>query len=296
MKKILGCALCFFVLISCLTFNSVNALDDVFPYEVYCSNNQPSIGSIITIRVALTDYKNATKKIRGLQIDMTNIDKSVFEVVEHKTLINETNVASNTTSYSESNSRVRLVYAKSDGTLDDDVSDLMEVKVKIKDTVTMNGSISIPITLKIQTVDIGAAGRITQKTALDVNYHLGGGVFSADIQWGKMMFEYTDGVWNPTTHKYENGGWNCNDEDNLIKVSNNGNIDISATYDYVSKDEYSNIVGTFKNSEDKDIKSSEIKSGQALSVYLQLSGNPTKEINEQSIGTVKIELDEVVQQ
>lgn len=103
---------------------------------------------------------------------MTNIDKSVFEVVEHKTLINETNVASNTTSYSESNSRVRLVYAKSDGTLDDDVSDLMEVKVKIKDTVTMNGSISIPITLKIQTVDIGAAGRITQKTALDVNYHL----------------------------------------------------------------------------------------------------------------------------
>lgn len=30
--------------------------------------------------------------------------------------------------------------------------------------------------------------------------------------------------------------------------------DISATYDYVSKDEYSNIVGTFKNSEDKDIK------------------------------------------
>ena len=64
MKKILGCALCFFVLISCLTFNSVNALDDVFPYEVYCSNNQPSIGSIITIRVARTDYKNATKKMK----------------------------------------------------------------------------------------------------------------------------------------------------------------------------------------------------------------------------------------
>ena len=79
-------------------------------------------------------------------------------------------------------------------------------------------------------------------------------------------------------------------------MSNNGNIDISATYDYVSKDEYSNIVGTFKNSEDKDIKSSEIKSGQALSVYLQLSGKPTKGINEQSIGTVKIELDEVVKQ
>lgn len=69
---------------------------------------------------------------------------------------------------------MRLVYAKSDGTLDDAVSDLMEVKVKIKDTVTMNGSISIPITLKIQTVDIEKRRQNHSKTALDVNYHLGG--------------------------------------------------------------------------------------------------------------------------
>lgn len=66
MKKIIRMCFMLFVLISCLTFNSVNALDDVFPYEVYCSNNQPSIGSIITIRVALTDYKNATKKIKRI--------------------------------------------------------------------------------------------------------------------------------------------------------------------------------------------------------------------------------------
>ncbi len=295
MKKLLSCVLCFCILLVCVPLITAEAADDVYPYEVYCSNNNPAIGSTITIRVSLTDYVNAEKKIRGVQIDFTNIDRSVFEVVDHHTLIEETNVASNMTSYSEANSRVRLVYAKADGTLGDDVSDLMEFQLKINDTVTEEGTISIPITLKIQTTDVGAPGRITQNTTLDINYRLSNGIFSADIEWGSMEFEYSDGIWNPSTHKYENGGWTCADGANTVKVSNYGDMDITAKYSYLSDDEYSAITGSFKDEDSNEITSKNIISGESSSVYLELFGSLKKDIESQKLGSIKVILNEVTQ-
>lgn len=294
MKKIITCILCLCICLSCLSVTQVIAADDVvYPYEVYCSNNNPAIGNTIVVRVSLSDYINAQVKIRGLQVDFTNVDSSVFEVVDHHTLINETGVASNMTSYSESNNRVRLVYANSDGTLNDNVSDVMEFKLKIKDSLTEEGSISLPMTLKIQTTDVGAAGRVTQKSSLDINYKIKSGVFSADIEWGSMDFEYSDGIWNPSTHEYENGGWTCDNDSNIIKVSNSGDIDITAKYNYLSETEYSDVTGKFKDADNNEVTSSEIISGEESSVYLELLGKPGKEIESQKIGSVKLILDEV---
>lgn len=294
MKRIITCILCLCICFSCLSVIQVTAADDdVYPYEVYCSNNNPAIGSTILVRVSLSDYKNAEKKIRGLQIDVTNVDSSVFEIVDHHTLIDETGVASNMTSYSESNNRVRLVYANSDGTLNDDASDVMEFKLKIKDSLTEDGFVSLPITLKMQTTDVGAPGRITQKTSLDINYRIKSGVFSADIEWGKMEFVYSDGIWNPSTHEYENGGWTCDDAANLIKVTNNGDMDISAKYSYISDNEYNSVTGIFKDTNNDEITSSGIISGEVSFVYLELLGKPGKEIEVQKIGSVTVILDEV---
>lgn len=293
MKKILTYILCLCICLSCLSVTQVMAADDVYPYEVYCSNKNPAIGNTIVLRVSLSDYKNASVKIRGLQIDFTNVDSSVFEVVDHHTLIDETGVASNTTSYSETNNRVRLVYANSDGTLSDDTTNVMEIKLKIKDSLTEEGSISLPLTIKIQTTEVGAAGRITQKSSLDINYKIKSEIFSADIQWGKMEFVYSDGTWNPSTHKYENSGWMCDDEANIIKVSNGGDMDIKASYSYLSEDEFKDVLGKFTDSDNNEVTYSEIISREVSSVYLQLFGKPNEEIESQKIGSVKVIIDEV---
>lgn len=293
MKKIITYILCFCICLSCLSVTHVMAAGDVYPYEVYCSNKNPAIGNTIALRVSLSDYKNASVKIRGLQIDITNVDSSVFEVVDHHTLIDQTSVASNMTSYSETNSRLRLVYANSDGTLSDNTTNVMEIKLKIKDSLTEEGSISLPLTIKIQTTEVGAAGRITQKSSIDINYKIKSEIFSADIQWGRMEFVYSDGTWNPSTHKCEKSGWMCDDEANIIKVSNGGDMDIKASYSYMSEDEFKNVLGKFTNSDNNEVTYNEITSGETSSVYLQLFGKPNEEIESQKIGSVKVIIDEV---
>lgn len=72
----------------------------------------------------------------------------------------------------------------------------------------------------------------------------GGTVYSVDIEWGSMVFEYVykkGETWNPETHEYSTGttsvGWqpaaNKNSsglDSNVIKVTNHSNIGVTCSF------------------------------------------------------------------
>ena len=76
--------------------------------------------------------------------------------------------------------------------------------------------------------------------------------FSVEIDvsllWQNLNFVYSDGekAWNPDTHSYESNGvagWKENG--NLIKVTNNSNVDVLVDFEFVALDEFSNLSGEF---------------------------------------------------
>ena len=55
-------------------------------------------------------------------------------------------------------------------------------------------------------------------------------VYSVDVEWGSMEFNYKAGTWNPDTKSYsDNGTWSIAADDvNDIIVTNNSNVKINA--------------------------------------------------------------------
>ena len=85
-------------------------------------------------------------------------------------------------------------------------------------------------------------------------------VYSVDVEWGAMTFQYVSGTWDPVTHQYaEDAGWKVYDstndtavegtEDaiNEIKVTNHSNAGVKATFSYANKTDYSDISGAFSS-------------------------------------------------
>lgn len=90
------------LLVLCLTLLTLPmsvAAAETFTYNISTTTATPSIGSEFDVVISLTNYANLASKIRGLQIDVTNIDTSKLEVISHSTLIEDTTAASNKTSY-----------------------------------------------------------------------------------------------------------------------------------------------------------------------------------------------------
>lgn len=95
-------------------------------------------------------------------------------------------------------------------------------------------------------------------------------VYSVDMEWGAMTFQYENTIWDATAHKSIAGaGWKVydsvadkaldttQDAVNQIKVTNHSNADVYATLDYAAEKtddkDYSDTTGEFaKNAEDTD--------------------------------------------
>ena len=142
------------MLLSGMTFG-VHAATEI-GYEVSLSNSVTGIGKEVVLTVALTNYSAQSDQIRGLQIDIGNIDTDILSVVSYNSLIVDSSAVSNTASYSQNNSRVRLVYANFSGTLpvsngEDGKMKVFEVKFKINSNLETDGQIELPVTVKIQT-------------------------------------------------------------------------------------------------------------------------------------------------
>lgn len=83
-------------------------------------------------------------------------------------------------------------------------------------------------------------------------------IYSVDVEWGAMTFQYENSSWDPETHKSKEGaGWRVYDSEsekaleaeedaiNEIKVTNHSNAGVWATLTYASKTDYSDTTGAF---------------------------------------------------
>lgn len=267
---------------------SVSAAEPI-TYSVSASTTEPTIGNEFDVMISLTNYEKISDEIRGLQIDVTNIDPNIIEVVSHSTMISDDAVASNKTSYQSAKNLVRLVYLKISGSMDKSVTDVMTFRLKIKDNLTESGSITFPITLKIGTM----TENITLNDSLTINYSKkSDDVVKIDVAWGSMEFVYDDGSWDTDNHKWVNGGWKPMSADsNLITVKNSGNVDVKAQLSYLPSTEYADLSGTFIDAASNGLTSPfDLKINNEKKFWLKLSGTTAERWSDKfiTVGTVTL--------
>ncbi len=110
-------------------------------------------------------------------------------------------------------------------------------------------------------------------------------VYSVDVEWGAMTFQYETGSWDPENHVAIAGrGWlvydnttdtilgkaaETQDAINQIKVTNHSNAEVFATLSYTGTDSYTGITGGFtKKADDTGTDFTDATSG--LPAYLTL--------------------------
>lgn len=111
-------------------------------------------------------------------------------------------------------------------------------------------------------------------------------VYSVDVEWGAMTFQYESSTWDPETHKAKEGaGWKVYDSEadealeetehaiNEIKVTNHSNAGVWAALTYAAKDGYADTTGDFsftKGTETGDTNALTAEAG-GVPAYLTLT-------------------------
>ena len=77
-------------------------------------------------------------------------------------------------------------------------------------------------------------------------------VYSVDITWGSMEFDYNEAGknWNAADHKWVNdasdpAGWEVKNASNTIKVVNHSSKALKANFDFTANAEYTDLNGKF---------------------------------------------------
>lgn len=272
MRKIISLLLTLCIILSALTMNVAAA--ETFTYKISATTTTPKIGEEFEVTISLTNYANISSEIRGLQIDVTNIDTSVVEVISHSSMFEDETAASNKTSYQINKNLVRYVYLHLSGSIDKSVTDIMKFRLKIKDDLMEAGSITLPIVLKIGTMDKQS---ITINESLTIDYSKESSTkMSVDVTWGSMEFIYDDGVWDDEKHRWVNGGWKPSTENsNLITVKNTGTTNAKVALSYNPLSSYDELNGIFVDSSNTEIDSSIslIVANQEQKYWFNLTGN-----------------------
>ena len=140
----------------------------------------------------------------------------------------------------------------------------------------------------------------TATTSIDVSAHVEGGpaiIYSVQIEWGAMQFEYDYGSkWNPATHTYvagnsgsRNGGWvasHLDGSNDKITVTNDSNYPISATFTYSDSSHALNPNGTSTNTVTGIFDSSETR----LKGYVSANSNTSSLTTDQTNPTRYIDM------
>lgn len=263
---------------------TANAADAV-GFNVTVSPSDVKPGEQVEVIVSLTGYTTEAAEadaLRGLQVDITGVDTSVLSVVEYTSLIEDTTAISNTASYNEANKRVRLAYVQMSGTLPAPCEYVFKVVFQVNSDLTESGSITLPVTVKMQTV----SQQITLTGECTINYSVEtSSVTSVDITWGAMEYEYTDGAWNTQTHSYDGAGWADNGS-GFVTVKNTGTSSTTAAFFYST--DRSDITGSFTDGTTAITGAVDVASGMETTVYLVLSGKPAETLSSTKIGTVTV--------
>ena len=258
-------------------------------YEVSLSNSVTEIGKEVVLTVALSNYSAQSDLIRGLQIDIGNIDTDVLSVVSYSSLIVDSTAVSNTASYSQKNSRVRLVYANFYGALptsnsEDGKMKIFEVGFKINGNLDVDGQIELPVTVKLQTTN----KQITLNSSSTITYVVQpSSVCSVNVSWSSMNFTYVEGEWDFVSHEYSAGEWLVVDNGGQIMVENIGDALVEVGFSYAPLTEHQNISGYFCI-ESNNVSILTIDPNEKQTVQFVLSGKSDDEMIDSALGTITV--------
>jgi len=251
-------------------------------FDVTVSSSEVKPGEQVELIISLTGYSADVDAIRGLQVDITGVEPGVLDPVTYTSLIEDSTAVSNTASYNEAHQRVRLAYVQMSETLPAPCEDVFKVVFQVSPDLSEIGSITLPVTVKIQTT----SQQITLTDECTISYAPGADtVTSVDITWGSMEFEYSDGIWNPQTYTYDGTGWTDNGT-GFVTVKNTGTSTATTKFSYDTV--RSDITGSFTNEATPIIGSVDIVSGTEATVRLVLSGKPSEALRNTQIGTVTV--------
>ena len=265
---------------------------ETYGYEVLVEPSTVAIGEEVTLTFRLTDYTEAKSGIRGFQIDITDVDDVLHNAVCTALVTDTEDLLSNTAKYQKNRDIVRHAYVKMSGAMSYEDATLLEVKLSIPETYTEAGTLSLPLKVLIQNE---AGDKITYTDTIDIPYSPDGSnpeqpdpeVVSVDITWGALSYTYTDGTWNAQSHTYSGAGWLDNDT-GFVTVSNTGKVDTAAEFVFVS--DRNEISGSFTDGETSVTEPVALSAGKSQKVYLTLSGKPSEDLSNTTIGTVTIKI------
>lgn len=255
---------------------------------VTVSSETVEVGEQVAVTVSLTGYDADAVPIRGIQIDVTGVDESILVIEDgsYVSMIEDASATSNKAVYQQANQLLRLIYVRMDGTLAQPYEDVFQMTFLINSELTEAGSITLPLTAKIQTTE----SRVTITDEITISYVPASEepdpeVVSVDIEWGGMNFTYTEGIWNTKTHSYDGSGWTDNGT-GYVTVKNSGTVDTTASFVFDANRE--EISGSFTDGTNTIVGAVDVAAGQSQTAYLLLSGKPTEELSNTKIGTVTV--------
>ncbi len=112
------------------------------------------------------------------------------------------------------------------------------------------------------------------------------------IAWGAMEFTYNFGTWEPNAHIWDGQGWTCaSDDDKTITVTNQGQVDITASFAFNAETAMGALTGTFKKDGTEVESLLEVTAGNAESVLFDLGELPegvTLSEGKTTLGTITV--------
>lgn len=247
-------------------------------------------GETVTVTVSLTGYDENAIPIRGIQIDVDDVNESILMLEEssYESLIEDETAAANSAGYLQNLRIIRFLYAQISKTLPQPYEEIFRMTLRVNSELTEEGSLAMPLVAKMATTE----SDVTINDEVVISYVPADktpdpDVVSVDIEWGAMDYIYTDGDWNTSTHSYENGGWDDGGS-GYVRISNTGSIDTTAEFSFIPESDW--ISGSFTDGVNAITDPVNIAAGGSQKAYLQLSGKPSDELENEKIGSVTVKI------
>jgi len=125
-------------------------------------------------------------------------------------------------------------------------------------------------------------------------------IYSIDIVWGAMQFNYSAGTWDPATHSYKNddnsAGFTPVEEGaDKVTITNHTNKALKATVAYSAEATYNGITGTVTPADATEIATAvktAVADAPSKEFKLELGGAPADQIADYTkVGTLTITLE-----
>lgn len=260
--------------------------DAAEPVSLYAMADVSAGQAVVT--VGLDGYADSNDPILGVQVDVTNKEPDVLTITGASSLVEEDGSAlANEAAVDQEDNCARLLYVQTDETLPQTQRELMQISFSISEQVTQAGSVTLPVTARLQ---MKSGLRTTLTTQCTIRYQAQTeGYVSVTIEWGALDYTYSDGTWNPATLTYEGGGW-TDGGTGTITVTNQGTLPTTAEFCYTA--ERTEISGSFTDGETPLSGPVPLALEQSTKAFLLLDGKPSKQLTKQTLGTVTVRIGE----